>query len=250
MAAHTTLVKRWQSRLDENERLAVDGPAQRQWLPRIYARIYRFLLSCYGDGDWRADDASNVSTERSALEDHTDGVAGAAPKSVEQIRSALGAIHEACGEGADPGPLTDGHLRDDDWIAVSSESALVSPVRCVRLLQKHNLKAMWIRRGDDTIVVVHAGQREQAMNLIKKNRETLRIRTRRAWWIGTACLGTLIGTVLGLPAIVVCIMVMRTVDRQSGVCSDEVRVLIGVAVIFSLFLFAAFPPLFRKRDHV
>lgn len=249
MAGHTTLVKRWQCRLDENERLAADGSVQRQWLPRIYARIYRFLLSCYGEGDWRADDVADATTARNPLEDHTDGTAGAAPKSAEQIRSTLGAIHEACGEGVEPGPVLDGRLHDDAWIAVTSESALVSPRRCVRFLRKHGIPAMRIRRGDDTIVAVHAGVRDRAMELIAENREVLRVRARRARWIRTAGLGTLVGTALGLPAMWLFVMVMRSIDQQSGDTSDEVRTLIGVAVVLSLLVFLAFPPWFRKRDH-
>jgi len=63
MTAREQLVRRWQTRLDENQALLEGSSPRSRWLRRLYVRVYRFLLSCYAAGDWQADTPDRTATD-------------------------------------------------------------------------------------------------------------------------------------------------------------------------------------------
>jgi hypothetical protein len=250
MASRSQLVEGWRLRLAENRRLLTEGAPRRRWIRQIYIHIYAFLVSCYGGEDWRADQEREGTSEgqptRMEFVDHTLGEKGAQPKSAERIRATLDAVHAACDSPPASGELSDG-LRYEDWIAVASESGLLSPDRCVRLLKRHGLVARKVRRGDDVIVEVYAGQRSKAMKLLEDHEPALKIvprsrqRSRRA--IGVVG-GGVAGAFLGIP---VGLLLAGILDKEyelrlsptggqilwavftvSWLCSIVVGVLVGV----------------------
>ncbi len=178
MVSRSQLVESWRARLVENQRMLTEGSPRRRWIRKIYVRVYDFLISCYGGEDWQADEEREGSDEgqpsRMEFADYTQGAEGVRPKSTERIRATLNAVHAACDAPPAAGELSGG-LSYRDWIAVASESGLLSPDRCVRLLESHGLVARKVTRGDDVIVEVYAGQRSDAMELLEDHRPKLRV---------------------------------------------------------------------------
>jgi len=206
MSAQTRIVERWRARLAESRQRVAECPAHRRWVHQIYARIYQFLISCYGIGEWRTDEdadrSPDVETSHMEFVDNTVGEHGARPKSAERIRATLDAVHEARGNAPSPGQR--GSLEYADWIAVASQSGAVSPKRFIRLLRLNDIESRQVRRGDDVIVEVYAGRREEAMELLERHRAELRLSRRRglcAMLLGpeNAHSGGIAGAVLGIP---------------------------------------------------
>ena len=168
MSARTRIVDRWRTRLAESQQRVVGCPAHRRWIHHVYSRVYRFLIACYGIDEWQTDgDADcdrDTGASRMEFVDNTRSEQGTPPKSAERIRATLDAVHDARENQPQPGKRGGG-LEFDDWIAVASESGLVSPRRFVRLLRLNDIESRQVRRGDDVIVEVFAGRREEASGL-------------------------------------------------------------------------------------
>ena len=183
MTGRMRVIDRWRTRLTANQRSAAECPAHRRWVHRIYVRVYRFLISCYGAGEWQPDtDAESAPGEepsRMEFVDNTEGAQGTRPKSADRIRATLDAVHDARENPPSAGKRGFG-LNYSDWVAVASKSSLVSPRRLVQLLCSYGLEARQVRRGDDVIVEVFAGRLDEAMELLERHRPSLRIRRRSA----------------------------------------------------------------------
>ena len=206
MTGRMRVVDRWRTRLTANQRSAAECPAHRRWVHKIYVRVYRFLISCYGAGEWQpdADAESAPGEEPSRMEfvDNTEGAQGARPKSADRIRATLDAVHDARENPPSAGKRGFG-LKYSDWVAVASKSSLVSPGRLVQLLCSYGLEARQVRRGDDVIVEVFAGRLDEAMELLECHRPSLRIASRHRRErviediIRNACFGGFVGAVVG-----------------------------------------------------
>jgi len=48
------LIADWHKRLAAAEQSQADASKRSQWLARMRVRIYQFLLSLYGEGNWNA----------------------------------------------------------------------------------------------------------------------------------------------------------------------------------------------------
>jgi len=243
MSARTRIVERWRTRLAESQR-RVDGcPVHRRWIHQIYARIYRFLISCYGVGEWRSDaDADRdgeADASRMEFVDNTEGEQGTRPKSAERIRATLDAVRDAMENPSKPGQLSGG-LQFTDWVAVASESSRVSPSRLVRLLRLNDIEARQVRRGDDVIVEVFAGRREDAMKLLESHRPSLVIQRRNRRGIvpiittsrqmgvfdhiiGHACFGGFVGAIIGaLPMLLLALVLDAVYSPRSSSSGDTI----------------------------
>jgi hypothetical protein len=203
MTPRTALADIWRSRLAEAEHQIAVDPTRQRWLPGIYVRVYRFLLSCYGD-EAAAESFADGAADRMEFHGELREFDGAGAKPVETIRAALGAIHDARGEGAPAGPLVDGGLRDGDWIAVAAASSRVSPAACCRLLREQGLQARQTRRAGDTMVMVPGEQRERAFRLLRENRDQLRATRRRRHSLETFSLTVFSIALLCIPTVVMC----------------------------------------------
>src|SRR5262245_24081128 len=62
MLSRGKLVQDWNRRLAAAESEAAQHH-RLAWLYQMRARLYRFLLACYRQGDWRADEASTSADE-------------------------------------------------------------------------------------------------------------------------------------------------------------------------------------------
>lgn len=170
----------WRSRLAETETLLTSGSVRLRWLRSIYARVYRFLISRYGDEDQREDRQAAADGDRASATapvmpfvDNRGITTGCEPKSTGRIRQTLDRLHAANEQNPTEGPLKAG-LVDEAWIIVASESGHVSPVRCRRLLRREGIAARIVRRGDDRMVEVSLEDRDRAFALIQQNRPALK----------------------------------------------------------------------------
>ncbi len=252
MSARTRIVDRWRTRLAESQQRVVGCPAHRRWIHHVYSRVYRFLIACYGIDEWQTDgDADcdrDTGASRMEFVDNTRSEQGTPPKSAERIRATLDAVHDARENQPQPGKRGGG-LEFDDWIAVASESGLVSPRRFVRLLRLNDIESRQVRRGDDVIVEVFAGRREEASEILEANRPSLRIRPRNRRGsvailrgIGNVCFGGFMGGVAGFLPMVLLIIVLdavlqpRSSASAGAVFSTVIWIGWGVFVLGGMFV--------------
>lgn len=122
MSTRAELVARWQDQLAVSESLLDTSSSRLWWLWRMRARLYRFLLSCYGESTWETEPRSEVaqrSNNSSALIDNTATLAGLQPRSADRIRATLESVKVAIDRDAPQGPLVHG-LAKQDWIRVAA----------------------------------------------------------------------------------------------------------------------------------
>src|SRR5262245_52078179 len=90
MTTREQLIDRWQTQLADSEVQAESG--SRRWLWQMRVRLYRFLLLCYGSGEWKSstplesDLGADKAIARQPFIDNTESMRGLAPKSAERIR--------------------------------------------------------------------------------------------------------------------------------------------------------------------
>jgi hypothetical protein len=179
MFSRQAVIDRWQQCLAESELFSAELPSRFSFYHRVRVRLYRFLLACYGSGDWRADEAApNEAGELPLpspmpLVETAGPLAGKPPKTGESIRTVLEHIHTA-NEGA--ASATSVAAGQPTWVAATARSAGLSPQRCCQLLRRRGGQARLVRRGDDVIVEVPRDDLDKALQLIARHREQLRIR--------------------------------------------------------------------------
>src|SRR5262245_1199784 len=95
------IIADWTRRLADAEASDDAGVNRAAWLSRLRVRLFRFLLSLYGDGRWNAaveeNGAASSSSNASVVFDSADALplAGKPAKNDEQIRSVLAAVAAA-----------------------------------------------------------------------------------------------------------------------------------------------------------
>jgi len=131
-ATRERIVTDWTRRLAEAEAGAEAGRNRAAWLSRLRVRLYRFLISLYGDGRWNAAVGEKGTApspiKTSAVFESADALplAGKPAKSGEQIRGVLAAVANAQDERQQIGPWT-------EWVVVATKSSGVDLDRCARL---------------------------------------------------------------------------------------------------------------------
>ena len=118
MSSRAELVERWQTQLVASENLADSGPDRLRWLWKMRVRLYRFLILCYGSGEWNADASAHEEANRSRLIDNRSDHTGLSPKSAARIRATLKQVHNANDQTPPAGPFANG-LWQQDWIRVA-----------------------------------------------------------------------------------------------------------------------------------
>src|SRR5262245_5936502 len=107
-ATREELIADWRERLAAAEEPVTPDSSRAAWLARLRMRVYRFLLSLYGGGDWNAPEQI---AERQR--EHNDSVvidAGALPlagkpaKGESAIRATLESVAKARENASAPGP--------------------------------------------------------------------------------------------------------------------------------------------------
>lgn len=217
----------------------LDGPSQSHWLRRIYARVYRFLLSRYPLA------SSPPPSAPMPLVDRTETLDGKEAKSPGAIHATLERIAEGQGDVRSATPARP--LDAADWFTVAEGSRRFDVTRCLRLLRKAGIDARRIRQGDHTLVQVHASDRESAFRLIQESRDLLRRTGTRGGWRDAQTLKKrsrlalkVLFTLLIVIFVIGALSVLEGALRHSGFRQGEVilAVLAAVSAVSLLVLVA------------
>ena len=173
MTTRRQLLQRWEAGLHTNAE-TVDASSRFHWVRRAYVRIYRFLISRYGSGQWRVDSATGgeapveVATSPMPFVDNTGETTGCEPKSGEQIRDKLAAIRDA---NDNPRPLgTATKLTSSDWVALAStkDRKTADRIRCN--LIANGLRAVTTKRTTDYSIQVRYGDFDEGLLVLQRGR--------------------------------------------------------------------------------
>src|SRR3954468_8689576 len=104
------LVEDWRNRLAASEASQPEDSARAQWLARVRIRLYRFLISLYGTGQWRESSGQTCEESNRTAEPELQrdvNLVGKPAKNAAQIREALSGFAAARSDANQPGPLID-----------------------------------------------------------------------------------------------------------------------------------------------
>ena len=246
MKTRQDLLQRWRSGLEANA-AQTDENSRFHWIHRVYVRIYRFLISRYGSGDWRADSADGgredeveFATSAMPFVDNTADVTGLEPKSNEQIRRKLAAIHEANDHQPPRGSAT--RLTVQQYVAVASSKNHKTVDRIWKTLSAHGFHARIVNRTTDYVIEVRHGDFDEALNVLrhgewrtppKRMRSFRLVRTPGRSLSGGERFLALVGLTLGGFA---CFAIVAIIVRDAaGYAPSESLLLIGILVVMGLF---------------
>jgi hypothetical protein len=175
MLSRSKLVQDWNRRLAAAE---AEGAQKHslKWLYQIRVRLYRFLLSCYRQGDWRADEPS-MSTD-DTLADVPRGetttildcpLDGKPAKHTSKVQAVLKSVSAAQDHPAESGPLLGG-IAADEWVVAVSVRDKLKMAGCQEMLRQYGICSKWSLEGD---IQVRLFDLEQATRIIRRYRETL-----------------------------------------------------------------------------
>ncbi len=179
MVSRLDLLADWQRKLAAAES-AADVGSRGGWLARMQIRLYHFLLSCYGSGDWRGEPpntpfapTNNRFSPMGSGELLGPPLEGKSAKSSDQIRLAIKQIASAQGNPPTAGPLAKG-IAPSNWIIAGTYRNRRFAEAGLLLLQHHALTARMRRQRRETIIEVWASERDEALALLGALRAHLR----------------------------------------------------------------------------
>lgn len=164
------LIADWQRRLAEAEVVSPEESSRPAWLTRLRVRLYRFLISLYGEGSWNSGDPV-LKDATSARRDVVVAPqvlppSGKPAKDESAIRTALQSFVAGRDEKSVSGPLTAGSDHGS-WIVVASTSWGLDPEKTTTVLAEKSIKSRTIGRADEITVEVLALHRDSAMQVIQ-----------------------------------------------------------------------------------
>lgn len=172
MDTRLQLVEEWKAKLEANSHPPDENGERFAWIRQVYTRIYRFLISCYGEGEWRADDdASSLNTDswstasRMPFVEEVSTSDGLLPKSPERIRAALESIH-----GHNPGIATPGTtvgVEEDTWVVAAAQKKAKFARTIRRRLVACGIEARLLNRTTDIAVVVRYKDFQEAVTVVQ-----------------------------------------------------------------------------------
>lgn len=173
MSDRSDLAAYWRSRLAASEEQCLHGSPHLSWLRRMYIRIYRFLLSQYGEMQPTTASADNPPSAAAPLVDHTDHH-GRPPKAPGKIQAILKDIHVANDRLDKPGPLVKG-VPAGEWIVVATRRDRRWPHRSAGWLRRNGIPARVVGHGRSAVVEVRSDA-VTAIRLLDAGGESLRVR--------------------------------------------------------------------------
>ena len=187
MLSRGKLVQDWNRRLAAAEAEGAEKHSLK-WLYQMRVRLYRFLLSCYRQGDWRADEPSISAEDTLADVPHGDTTTildcpldGKPAKHAGQMLAVLKSVSAAQDHPAESGPLLGG-IAADEWVVAVSVRDKLKMAGCQELLRQYGIASKWTLLGE---IKVRLFDLERATQIIRIHREALRIKATRAIaWMG------------------------------------------------------------------
>jgi hypothetical protein len=173
------LVADWQARLAAAGETSAEPPSRAAWLARLRLRLYRFLLSLYGEGEWNA--AQETDTERRAaspgIPDIETPLAGKPAKDASTIRAAIRKVAQAQDSWIAAGPLVHGIDRDQ-WVVVATRASGIDPQLAAAALAAKGMPARIEPYGRDFAVKVQVQHGMAASEFVLAHRSELIFRPR------------------------------------------------------------------------
>jgi len=176
--ARDKLISDWRERLAAAEAVDTTAESRPAWLARLQVRLYRFLLSLYGDAEWTTTPPRRA-VPKSAADESTGAVvfdssaalplAGKPPKSLGQIQAVLKSVANAQTQTPAAGPLTQG-LPPESWVtvalAVSKHWHRI--IRLAESLQRRGIETRLQHHGSRYVLEVRASDLEQAVRIARE----------------------------------------------------------------------------------
>lgn len=217
MNVRQSLVDDWTTKLADVSREAGSDGGRFVWVRQIYARIYRFLTTRYGDGEWRSDERDSVVDPSLRAAGHAmsfvdnSGVAeGVQPKRSELIRKTLDAIHESSPGIATPG--TANASLTDIWVAVAAFKKASQARALYRRLTACRIEAGIQHRAGDTAVLVRHEDFQDAMTVVQR---PLPVTSRKLLMIRDGSPASVVGSVLLAVSLMTLLVVMVNAEHST-----------------------------------
>jgi hypothetical protein len=180
VTAREQLISDWRKRLAAAEASPDAGSLRAAWLVHMRRRLYRFLLSLYGDGAWRSSLPDEVSQTTNRVPagvvfDSADTLplAGKPAKSEGTIRAVLKAVAGAQDQPYESGPWVQG-FSQGEWVVVCAASDGLDLARCVQLLGSEGIVTRCLQMQSDVVIAVPAILAPQARTAVRSNLRRLR----------------------------------------------------------------------------
>ena len=159
--SQTEILNRWNSEITNPE------AEPDSWAQRIYARVIRFFVRAYGDGEWNRARRLENATDWT-LPESTDG--HPARSSTEIRETLVGLSQQQNLEG-------DFTLANDDaWIVVASRRDRINTQELGRVLHRLKIDNQLRTLGRDDVLEVRRSDFDTVRQLIIKNRDKLQIK--------------------------------------------------------------------------
>jgi hypothetical protein len=177
MPTRDDLIADWRNRLAEAGDVPADSSSRPAWATRLRIRLYQFLISLYGDGNWHsADNPTTAETPPQATNESTEPTTwqGKPAKDISTIRATLSSVAHARSRPNIPGSFAEGK-GSDAWTVVATYRGAIDPYRCASLLESSKILARPLNRRDDIVIEVRAKDAEHAARIIQANINWLRV---------------------------------------------------------------------------
>ena len=176
--ARDKLISDWRERLAAAEAVDTSSDSRPAWLARLQVRLYRLLLSLYGDAEWTTTPPRRAAHKSSAAGDSDSVVfdsstalplAGKPPKSLGQIQAVLKSVANAQTQTPAAGPLTQG-LPPESWVtvalAVSKHWHRI--IRLAESLQRRGIETRLQHHGCRYVLEVRASDMQEAVRIARQ----------------------------------------------------------------------------------
>ena len=191
------LIADWQQRLTDAESAPIGESNRLAWLVRVRIRLYRFLLSLYGDAGWNAAPKSPADDSSTSVIFDSPQVlplAGKPAKSEGKIRAVLKSVANSQDNRCAPGtfdssrpPATGAFKWPDDswmrrvlvatdiWRVVASEEWNRDVHKCRQLLEANGLHPRLVDCCGHDVLEVTGDEHPKAHRLILQNLDKLQL---------------------------------------------------------------------------
>lgn len=177
--ARDKLIADWRGRLAAAEAMDLSAPSRPAWLARMQIRLYRFLLSLYGESTWTTSPPPQRRRRAAEGETNRDGVVFDSPgvlplcgkpaKSTGKIQAVLKAVANAQDAAPVAGPLAGG-MPPDSWMLVAALLSHSEAQGMAGLLRDRKIRVRTIVRGQQSCVEVLSFDYAEAADVLARRR--------------------------------------------------------------------------------
>jgi hypothetical protein len=179
------LIAAWRQQLSDAESVEREAASRAAWLRRLKLRLYRFLLSLYGEGVWNAPQSAEhapADAQQSALvidETNVLPLAGKPAKAEDKIRAVLQSVADNQDHRPSRGPLTAEKLACE-WFIVASQNSRLDLTRCQLLLTFIGIDSRLRPTATDVYLEVPGRFHQDAIYVLDQHLEDLRLKPHRS----------------------------------------------------------------------